>query len=126
MRACCVFIQRAISRSLAAMRIVSIGGGPAGLYAAILLKKANPEHRISVFERNRPDDTFGFGVVFSDATLGAFAAADAESYEAIRARFARWDDLDIHYGGTIVTSHGHGFAGMGRRELLEVLRARAV
>jgi len=86
------------------MRIVSIGGGPAGLYVAILLKKANPAHRISVLERNRPDDTFGFGVVFSDATLGAFAAADLESHDAIRARFARWDDLDIHCGGAVVTS----------------------
>src|SRR5579863_9029623 len=107
------------------MRIACIGGGPAGLYAAILLKAADPRHEVTVFERNRPDDTFGFGVVFSDATLGAFANADASSFDAIRNRFARWDDLDIHYGGTVVTSHGHGFAGMGRRALLEVLRQRA-
>src|SRR5277367_3930218 len=108
------------------MKVAIIGGGPAGLYSAILLKKQRPEADVTVYERNRPDDTFGFGVVFSDATLGTFATADAESYAAIAERFARWDDLDIHYGGTIVTSTGHGFAGMGRKELLEVLRARAV
>jgi anthraniloyl-CoA monooxygenase len=107
------------------MRIACIGGGPAGLYLAILMKKADPDHDVTVLERNRHDDTFGFGVVFSDATLGGFAAADAESHDAIRARFAHWDDVDIHYGGEIVTSHGHGFAGMGRRALLEILERRA-
>jgi anthraniloyl-CoA monooxygenase len=108
-----------------AMRIACIGGGPAGLYLAILMKKADPAHEIVVLERNRADDTFGFGVVFSDATLGGLGAADAESLEAIRARFAHWDDLDIHQGGEVVTSRGHGFAGLGRRDLLQVLSARA-
>ena len=108
------------------MRIVCIGGGPAGLYLAILLKKADPTHRITVLERNRPDDTFGFGVVFSDATMGAFAAADRDSHDAIRARFAHWDDIDIHYQGQVIRSRGHGFAGLGRRELLRVLCDRAL
>ncbi|HEX9102488.1 MAG TPA: FAD-dependent monooxygenase, partial [Polyangia bacterium] len=107
------------------MRIVSVGGGPAGLYLAILMKKADPRHEVIVVERNRPDDTFGFGVVFSDATLGTFAAADRESHDAIRARFAHWDDIDIHYRGQVITSRGHGFAGMSRRALLDVLTARA-
>ena len=107
------------------MRIVSVGGGPAGLYLAILMKKADPRHEVTVVERNRPDDTFGFGVVFSDATLGTFAAADRESHDAIRARFAHWDDIDIHYRGQVITSRGHGFAGMSRRALLDVLTARA-
>ena len=107
------------------MRIVSVGGGPAGLYLAILMKKADPGHQVTVVERNRSDDTFGFGVVFSDATLGIFAAADQESHDAIRARFAHWDDIDIHYRGEVITSRGHGFAGMSRRELLDILTARA-
>src|SRR5438270_5910844 len=107
------------------MRIVSVGGGPAGLYLAILMKKADPRHEVTIVERNRPDDTFGFGVVFSDATLGTFAAADRESHDAIVARFAHWDDIDIHYRGEIITSRGHGFSGMSRRELLDILTARA-
>ena len=107
------------------MRIVSVGGGPAGLYLAILMKKANPSHEVTVIERNRADDTFGFGVVFSDATLGTFAAADRESHDAIRARFAHWDDIDIHYRGEVITSTGHGFAGMSRRALLDILTERA-
>ena len=107
------------------MRIVSVGGGPAGLYLAILMKKADPSHEVTVIERNRADDTFGFGVVFSDATLGAFAAADRESHDAIRARFAHWDDIDIHNRGEVVTSTGHGFAGMSRRALLDILTERA-
>src|SRR5258708_6676846 len=107
------------------MRIVSIGGGPAGLYFSLLMKKSDPAHEVTVLERNRPDDTFGFGVVFSDATLGSFAAADRESHDAIRARFAHWDDIDIHYRGEVITSRGHGFAGMSRRELLDLLTARA-
>ena len=107
------------------MRIVSVGGGPAGLYLAILMKQADPGHEVTVLERNRADDTFGFGVVFSDATLGTFAAADGPSHDAIRARFAHWDDIDIHYRGQVITSRGHGFAGMSRRALLDILTARA-
>lgn len=107
------------------MKIVSIGGGPAGLYFAILAKKADPSHDILVVERNRPDDTFGFGVVFSDETLGNFAAADPESYAEITRAFAHWTDIDIHYGGAVVTSAGHGFSGMSRKKLLEILQRRA-
>ncbi len=107
------------------MKIVSIGGGPAGLYFAILAKKADPSHDILVVERNRPDDTFGFGVVFSDETLGNFAAADPESYAEITRAFSHWTDIDIHYGGAVVTSAGHGFSGMARKKLLEILQRRA-
>ncbi|MDX1396276.1 MAG: bifunctional salicylyl-CoA 5-hydroxylase/oxidoreductase [Gemmatimonadota bacterium] len=103
------------------MRIVCIGGGPAGLYFAILMKLADPDNDILVVERNRPDDTFGFGVVFSDATLEEFAEADRPSYEAIEGSFYHWDDIDIHYGGECLSSTGHGFSGMSRRALLEIL-----
>ena len=107
------------------MRIVSVGGGPAGLYLAILMKQADARHEITVVERNRHDDTFGFGVVFSDATLGTFAAADRPSHDLIRDQFAHWDDIDIHYRGEVITSRGHGFAGMSRRALLDILAGRA-
>ena len=104
------------------MKIVSIGGGSAGLYFALLMKKADPTHEILVVERNRPDDTFGFGVVFSDATLDHFAEAYHETYEAIVASFAHWDDIDIHYRGQVLTSTGHGFSGLSRQRLLDILR----
>jgi anthraniloyl-CoA monooxygenase len=107
------------------VRIVSIGGGPAGLYFAILMKKADPSHEVLVLERNRPDDTFGFGVVFSDATLHNFRDADPETHEAITRAFAHWDDIDIHYQGQVLTSTGHGFAGLSRRTLLDILQRRA-
>ncbi|MBI4255092.1 MAG: bifunctional salicylyl-CoA 5-hydroxylase/oxidoreductase [Candidatus Rokubacteria bacterium] len=106
------------------MKIVSIGGGPAGLYFALLMKKADPAHDLTVVERNRPDDTFGFGVVFSDATLEGFAEADRESYEEITRSFAHWDDIDIHYRGEVLTSTGHGFSGMSRQRLLDILQRR--
>ncbi|MEE8551272.1 MAG: FAD-dependent monooxygenase, partial [Gemmatimonadota bacterium] len=106
------------------MRIVSIGGGPAGLYFAILMKRADPSHEITVLERNRPDDTFGFGVVFSDATLGTLADADPESHEEITGSFAHWDDIDIHYNNTITSSTGHGFCGLSRVKLLNILSCR--
>ena len=108
------------------MRIVCIGGGPAGLYFAALMKKADPAHDITVVERNLPDDTFGFGVVFSDATLDHFARADPETHDEIVQAFAHWDDIDIHYQGTVVTSTGHGFAGMSRQRLLDILQRRCV
>ena len=107
------------------MRIVSVGGGPAGLYFAILMKLADPDHRVTVLERNRPDDTYGFGVVFSDATLVELAEADPASYAAITGRFYRWDDIDIHYGGTRIASTGHGFGGLARSALLDILVDRA-
>jgi anthraniloyl-CoA monooxygenase len=103
---------------------VSIGGGPAGLYFAILMKQADSAYDVTVVERNRPDDTFGFGVVFSDATLEHFAAADPESHAEISRALAHWDDIDIHYQGQVVTSTGHGFAGLSRQGLLDILQRR--
>ena len=101
-----------------------IGGGPAGLYSALLLKRARPDADITVLERNRPDDTFGWGVVFSDQTLENFRAADPDSYDEIVASFAHWDDIDIHIRGRVITSSGHGFAGIARKKLLAILQAR--
>ncbi len=107
-----------------AVKIVSVGGGAGGLYFAILMKKAGPAHDITVIERNRPDDTFGFGVVFSDATLETFAEADRESGEDITRALAHWDDIDIHYQGQVLTSTGHGFSGLSRQRLLDILQRR--
>jgi len=108
------------------VNIACIGGGPAGLYLGILVKRSAPEHDVVVYERNRPTDTFGFGVVFSDATLGHLAVADPESHAQITAAFARWDDIEIHAGGEILRSTGHGFCGLERKKLLEILQARAM
>jgi anthraniloyl-CoA monooxygenase len=105
-------------------RIVCLGGGPAGLYAAILFRKALPRARVEVYERNRPDDTFGWGVVFSDRTMENFAAADAPSRAAITGSFHHWDDIDVHYRGTITTTGGHGFCGIERKRLLGILQER--
>jgi anthraniloyl-CoA monooxygenase len=107
------------------MRIAVLGGGPAGLYFAILARKARPEAEITVYERNRPDDTFGFGVVFSAATLDIFAAQDPESHQAITERFAWWDDIEIRFKGTQHRIGGNGFCGCGRRDLLLLLQDRA-
>ncbi len=107
------------------MKIAVIGGGPAGLYFALLAKKAAPGDEVVVLERNPPDVTYGWGVVFSDQTLGNLREADPESYDRIAARFARWDDIDVHVHGRVVTSGGHGFVGIARAELLRVLRERA-
>jgi anthraniloyl-CoA monooxygenase len=107
------------------MKINIIGGGPAGLYFAILMKKAWPATRLTVFERNRPDDTFGFGVVFSDQTLDNFEVFDRESYRAIIGHFAYWDDIEIHFRGTTHRIGGNGFCGCPRSTLLKILGRRA-
>ena len=107
------------------MRIAIVGGGPAGLYLAILLKKADSSHEVVVHERNRPDDTYGFGVVFSDATLENLATADPETFAAIERAFFHWDDIDVHYKGEVLSSTGHGFSGLERRTLLQILTDRA-
>jgi anthraniloyl-CoA monooxygenase len=110
------------------VKVACIGGGPAGLFFALLLKKADPRHEVVVFERNRLDDTFGFGVVFSDATEEALAHADAGVTAAMAAESHRWDDIEVHYQGAVLTSTGHGFSGLSRKALLRILadRCRAV
>lgn len=106
------------------MKITVIGGGPGGLYFSILSKKANPEFQIDVYERNKADDAFGFGVVFSDETLSEFLTRDPKSYELIRSRFAYWDDLDIVRDGEKVRITGNGFCGCSRKTLLQLLQQR--
>src|ERR1700729_2341180 len=98
--------------------------GPGGLYFAALMKGLDPAHEITVWERNAPDDTFGFGVVFSDETLGGIENADTEVGAAMAERFARWTDIDIRYRGQSRTVGGQGFAAMSRKELLALLQER--
>ena len=107
------------------MRTACIGGGPAGLYFAICMKLRDPAHDVVVIERNRPDDTFGWGVVLSDETLDNLARNDPQSADAIRGEFAYWDDITVHYRGTTTASSGHGFCGIGRMTLLQLLQKRA-
>ena len=107
------------------MKILVVGGGPSGLYFSILMKRADASHEVVVLERNLPDDTFGFGVVFSDATIADVESADPETYRAITDHFIRWDDIDVHYGDDVVRSTGHGFSGMSRQRLLTVLQEQA-
>ena len=107
------------------MRIAVVGGGPAGLYFSILMKRADPATDVVVLERNRPDDTFGFGVVFSDATIAEVEGADAETYAAVTEHFVHWDDIDVHFRGEMIRTTGHGFAGMSRQKLLDVLQREA-
>lgn len=106
------------------MNISVIGGGPGGLYFALLVKKAFPSYSVAVYERNRADDTFGFGVVFSDETLGVFRDYDLESYEMIRRHFAYWGDVDIHFKGQVLRCGGNGFCGCSRKTLLGLLQTR--
>ncbi|QGZ41768.1 anthraniloyl-CoA monooxygenase [Pseudoduganella flava] len=106
------------------MNVLCIGGGPAGLYCALLMKKRTPGHRIVVVERNRPYDTFGWGVVFSDQTLGNLVAADEPSARAILQSFNHWDDIEVFFKGERVRSGGHGFCGIGRKRLLNILQRR--
>jgi len=107
-----------------AMRIVCIGGGPAGLYFGILMKKGNPAHQVTVIERNRPYDTFGWGVVFSDATMENMRAWDAETADAIENAFNHWDDIEVLIKGRRMRTTGHGFVGIGRKKLLNILQER--
>lgn len=108
------------------MKITVIGGGPGGLYFSILTKKAMPHCEIDIYERNKPDDSFGFGVVFSDETLGEFLKRDMKSYELIRSKFAYWDDIIIARDGESVTIAGNGFCGCSRKTLLQLLQQRCV
>lgn len=107
------------------MNIVCVGGGPAGLYFGLLMKKRHPGHAVTVVERNRASDTFGWGVVFSDQTLGHLLEADEESARAILQSFNHWDAIDVHFRGRTVTSGGHGFCGIARKRLLGILQERA-
>jgi anthraniloyl-CoA monooxygenase len=106
------------------MRIAVLGGGPGGLYFAALAKQLDARHDITVWERNAADDTFGFGVVFSDETLGGIEHADREIFARMRGEFARWDDIDVHFRDAVFTSGGHGFAAMSRKRLLAILQER--
>jgi len=106
------------------MKIVCIGGGPSGLYFALLMKLQNPAHEIRVVERNRPYDTFGWGVVFSDQTLGNLQAADPVTAAQILDAFNHWDDIEVHIAGQAIRSGGHGFCGIGRKRLLNILQQR--
>ncbi len=106
------------------MRVTIVGGGPAGLYLALLMKKADPRHDITLHERNQADDTFGFGVVFSDETLNQFLAEDTGTYQAIRDSFAYWHEIDVVAAGERIRSGGHGFCGLARKKLLQILQQR--
>ena len=106
------------------MKIACIGGGPGGLYFSILMKRAYPEADITVYERNRSDDTFGWGVVFSDETLDNFAGADRESFAEVERNFVYWTDIETYYGDACVRSTGHGFCGLARKRLLEIFHGR--
>ena len=108
------------------MKITVIGGGPGGLYFSILLKKAIPDCQIDLYERNKADDSFGFGVVFSDETLSEFLSRDPKSYDLIRSKFAYWDDLDVVRDGETVRISGNGFCGCSRKTLLQLLQQRCV
>ena len=106
------------------MRIVCIGGGPAGLYFGLLMKRYHPGHSVTVVERNKPYDTFGWGVVFSDATMDAMREWDRETADAIEDAFNHWDDIEVWFEGRRMRTSGHGFVGIGRKRLLNILQAR--
>ncbi|HUF11755.1 MAG TPA: bifunctional salicylyl-CoA 5-hydroxylase/oxidoreductase [Longimicrobiales bacterium] len=108
------------------MKVAVVGGGPAGLFFSTLLRRADRSCEVVVHERNQRDDPFGFGVVFSDATGHNLADADPETFRRMSERFARWDDIDVHYRGRKITSTGHGFSGLSRRALLDILADRAL
>ncbi len=106
------------------MNIVCIGGGPAGLYFGLLMKKRNPAHRVRVVERNKAYDTFGWGVVFSDATMDNMRRCDGQTSDEISQAFNHWDDIELLFKGRRIRSGGHGFVGIGRKKLLNILQAR--
>ena len=106
------------------MRIVCIGGGPAGLYFALLMKRRHPEHEITVVERNRPYDTFGWGIVFSDQTMDAMRVWDPETAAQIEDAFNHWDDIELVFKGRKLRTTGHGFVGIGRKRMLNILQDR--
>ncbi len=107
------------------MRVAVLGGGPAGLYFAILMKKANPSHDVTVIDRNAADNTFGWGIVFSDKTMDGFRQADEQVVDEIEANFHHWDDIDVHFKGRKITSGGHGFCGIARLKMLQIFQRRA-
>ncbi|WP_445077814.1 bifunctional salicylyl-CoA 5-hydroxylase/oxidoreductase [Streptomyces hayashii] len=118
-------MEGTVTRTTAApLRVAVVGGGPGGLYAAALLKRLDPAREVTLWERNAPDDTFGFGVVLSDETLGGIEHADPHVYSALQHHFVRWDDIDIVHRGSRHTSTGHGFAALGRKRLLQILHER--
>src|SRR5713226_2862103 len=106
------------------MKINIIGGGPAGMYFAILMKKADAAHDITIFERNGPDDTFGWGVVFSGKTLGNLRQADEASHADITRDFQAWDNVDVVHRDEKISIHGNSFSGIARIRLLKILQAR--
>ncbi len=106
------------------MKIVCIGGGAAGLYFALLMKRHNPAHDITVVERNKPYDTFGWGVVFSDATMDRMRHCDAHTADEVQQAFNHWDDIELHFKGRVIRSGGHGFVGIGRKKMLNILQVR--
>src|SRR5499427_6213737 len=106
------------------MKITIIGGGPAGMYFAILMKRAGTAHNITIYERNGPDDTFGWGVVFSGKTLRNLQAADPESHAEITRDFAAWDNVDVVHRDAKISIHGNSFSGIARLRLLKILQAR--
>lgn len=108
------------------MRIVCIGGGPAGLYFALLMKKQNPAHQVTVVERNRAFDTFGWGVVFSDATMQSMREWDPQTAATIEDAFNHWDDIELVFKGRKIRTTGHGFVGIGRKKMLNILQERCL